>query len=69
MDAILPTGGSWIIEAEVEGQTLFLTTTTQPDFGAGDALQISVPPVALHVFDEGGARLEEVDRALGDLAA
>jgi len=61
---ILPTGGSWIIEASVEGRVVFLTTTICPVMTGGEAVWIHARPTALHVFDKAGQRLPGADDAM-----
>jgi iron(III) transport system ATP-binding protein len=55
--AILPTGGSWIIELDVAGSTIFMTTNRPPPYGEGDALFVQVEGSAMHVFDRENRRL------------
>lgn len=69
VDAVLPTGGSWIVEVTAEGQTVFLTTSTQPKYAAGANLRLTVPSSSLHVFDANERRMHELDRDLGSEAA
>lgn len=62
---VLPTGGSWIVELECAGETVFMTTHEAPTVAAGDKLHLGVAAKALHVFDKTGTRLLEADKALG----
>ncbi|WP_395541348.1 ABC transporter ATP-binding protein [Neotabrizicola sp. sgz301269] len=61
---ILPTGGSWIIELNIEGRVVFLTTTTSPSLRGGERVWLHARPTALHVFDKEGNRLTKADSAL-----
>ena len=54
--AILPTGGSWIIELDVAGSPLFMTTNRAPGYGEGDAFSFQVDASAMHVFDRDNRR-------------
>ena len=54
---ILPTGGSWIIETRSGDTTLFALTHAAPRASPGDAVSLSAPLAALHLFDPKGARL------------
>lgn len=64
VNGILPTGGSWIIELDVDGRTLFATTTECPVLKVGERVFVHVRPTALHVFDMDGNRLSDADDAL-----
>ena len=61
---ILPTGGSWIIELNVEGRVIFLTTTSCPTLTGGEAVWLYARPTAIHAFDGDGQRLAGADEAL-----
>ena len=65
---ILPTGGSWIIEAECDDRVIFLTTTDCPTLQGGEAVTLHAKPAALHVFDRKGNRLAGGDDALARVA-
>ena len=41
---ILPTGGSWILELETEGDKLFLTTHQPPEVELGEKVRFFVKP-------------------------
>ncbi|MEC8196350.1 MAG: ABC transporter ATP-binding protein, partial [Pseudomonadota bacterium] len=56
--AVLPTGGSWIVEMEDNGSQLFATTNQPPVLNAGDKGVYSMAPGAMHSFDGKGARLQ-----------
>ena len=66
---ILPTGGSWIIELNVEGRVIFLTTTASPVLAGGEKVWLHARPTALHVFDAAGQRLPGADEALARAGA
>ena len=53
LTGILPTGGSWIIELDVGGTPLFLTTNQPPRHAVGEAVFFHVQASAIHVFDSG----------------
>ncbi|WP_447929001.1 ABC transporter ATP-binding protein [Vreelandella sp. EE27] len=55
---VMPTGGSWILELEVEGQTLHLSTQMRPGVKAGEATYCHIQAQHLHLFDHHGRRLE-----------
>ena len=56
--AILPTGGSWIVELNVSGETLFATMNTAPEFQIGQDVDFHAAPSAVHVFDAEGNRFD-----------
>jgi iron(III) transport system ATP-binding protein len=58
--AILPTGGSWIVELDVAGSPLFITTNRPPRHAVGDDIFFQVERSEMHVFDR------EQRRLLGD---
>ena len=58
--AILPTGGSWIVELDVAGSPLFITTNRPPRHAVGDDIIFQAERSEMHVFDR------EQMRVLGD---
>jgi iron(III) transport system ATP-binding protein len=58
---VLPTGGSWIVEAKTASATLFLTMQSAPNLRAGDGAYLWISPDAFHVFDKAGNRLSDAD--------
>ncbi|GLS87132.1 ABC transporter ATP-binding protein [Cypionkella aquatica] len=66
--AVLPTGGSWIIEVNCAGRVIFLTTTESPTLQGGEIVTLHARPAALHVFDSHQNRLAGVDDALARVA-
>ena len=56
--AILPTGGSWIVELDVSGQVLFATMNTAPSLEAGREVDFHAIPSAIHIFDGQGDRID-----------
>ncbi len=58
--AILPTGGSWIVELDVAGSPLFITTNRPPRHAVGDDIFFQAERSEMHVFDR------EQRRLLGD---
>lgn len=61
VSAVLPTGGSWIVELDVEGSPLFMTTNQAPQHDVGDAVFFQVDRSAVHVFDRDGKRLQTAE--------
>jgi len=56
LSALLPTGGSWIIELDVGGSPLFMSTNRPPVFRVGDSITFSVERDAVHHFDRNLSR-------------
>ncbi|SMD09107.1 ABC transporter ATP-binding protein [Primorskyibacter flagellatus] len=67
--AILPTGGSWIIELETGGTTIFMNTHVAPSVREGDRMWFRVEAHALNVFDTQGDRIRAADDAFSVAAA
>ena len=67
--AILPTGGSWIIELETGNEVIFMNTHVAPDVREGDRMHFRVPARALNVFDAKGDRIRAADEVLAAAAA
>ncbi len=67
--AILPTGGSWIIELETGGEVIFMNTHVAPAMREGDQMWFRVPTRALNVFDAKGNRIYAADQVLAAAAA
>ncbi|HBF28286.1 ABC transporter ATP-binding protein [Rhizobium sp.] len=57
IEAIMPTGGSWIIELSHGEQRLFHSTQSRPEWRVKDKIACRLPPQSLHFFDSGGERL------------
>ncbi len=55
--AILPTGGSWIVELDVSGESLLATTIEAPEYELGATVHFHATPPAVHVFDGQGNRI------------
>jgi iron(III) transport system ATP-binding protein len=55
--ALLPTGGSWIIEMTDGAQRFFATRQDRPTLGAGDSVTGWVPDANVHLFDRGGHQI------------
>ncbi len=66
---VLPTGGSWIVEVQAEGQAMFINTHVAPAVRTGDKRWLEVPPRALSVFDAAGSRIATADALLSRSAA
>ncbi|MBB4952028.1 iron(III) transport system ATP-binding protein [Agrobacterium vitis] len=58
VEAIMPTGGSWIIELSHGAQRIFHSTQSRPQWAMKDRIGCHLPAQALHVFDAGGQRIE-----------
>ncbi len=67
--AILPTGGSWILELETGAETIFMNTHVAPSVREGDRMWFRVPARALNVFDLKGDRIFAADEVLAKAAA
>ena len=59
---ILPTGGNWIVELDVAGSTLFISTNVAPGFSTGEQLHFQVDRSRLHLFNIEGERISGYDR-------
>jgi iron(III) transport system ATP-binding protein len=59
IEALLPTGGSWIIEASDGARRLFGTTTSVPDVREGERTNCSVSPGEALFFAGDGSRIAE----------
>ena len=57
LNAILPTGGNWILELGSDEQKLHATTNVAPVWGDGDQLFFHVAADAVHMFDGDGNRV------------
>ena len=55
--AVLPTGGSWIVELDVAGSPLFITTNRPPRHAVGDDIFFQTERSEMHVFDRQQRRL------------
>ncbi|MBP5981191.1 MAG: ABC transporter ATP-binding protein [Halomonas sp.] len=58
VQGIMPTGGSWVLDLETEGQCLQLSTQIRPQVQAGEHTFCQIQPEHLHLFDTDGHRLE-----------
>ncbi|MBT3360974.1 MAG: ABC transporter ATP-binding protein [Rhodospirillales bacterium] len=52
--SVLPTGGSWILELDIGGTTLFTTANQPPEFNVGSEIWFYSDWSELHVFDADG---------------
>lgn len=59
IEALLPTGGSWIVEASDGARRIFGTSTTIPDVREGDRTNAWAPARDVLLFAEDGSRLTE----------
>lgn len=55
--AVVPTGGTWIIEVSDGTDHIFGNTTAQPDLRVGERLTAWVHPGDIHAFDADGMRV------------
>ncbi|MCC5903803.1 MAG: ABC transporter ATP-binding protein [Halomonas sp.] len=60
---IIPTGGSWVLDIELEGQCLQLSTQIRPLVQVGEPTYCQIDPQQLHAFSTDGNRLESVRTA------
>ena len=61
LSAILPTGGSWILELSSDGQKLHATTNVAPIWRDGQQLFFHVATEAVHMFGKDGNRFGQND--------
>lgn len=61
VSAILPTGGSWILELVVGGEKLFVTVNQPPALNVNDQVRFHVERRAILVFDTNGNRIPARD--------
>lgn len=64
VSAILPTGGSWILELQSGEAKLFMATSDLPDFAPGDTAIVWAKLCHLNIFNTAGTRIDVLDRAL-----
>lgn len=58
IESVMPTGGSWTVEAEVGTQRVYATVLQCGELQSGDAIELAVPPGRVHVFDSNDERVE-----------
>jgi iron(III) transport system ATP-binding protein len=58
VEAVLPTGAEWIVRLRALGSTLFVLTTRDPGLESGANVIMSADARDMHLFDEGGVRME-----------
>ncbi len=63
VSALLPTGGSWIIEFDDGARRLFATTPRSPHLAVGDELRVWAHAEELHLFRSDGTRCTELEIA------
>jgi ABC-type sugar transport systems, ATPase components len=56
---VVPTGGSWIVELDVEGVQFFAITTDSPSKRTGDSIHFWVERQHLHLFDREKNRIAQ----------
>ncbi len=54
---ILPTGGNWIVELDIAGSPLFVSTNESPGFCAEEDVHFRVDRSRVHLFDFDGNRI------------
>jgi iron(III) transport system ATP-binding protein len=57
---IVPTGGSWIVELNADGERILGLSENVEGFTAGDAITFTVERKHLHLFDSGSSRVNIV---------
>ena len=57
VSGILPTGGNWIVELDIAGSPLFVSTNEPPEFDPGEPVHFQVDRVGLHLFNVDGQRV------------
>jgi iron(III) transport system ATP-binding protein len=63
ISALLPTGGSWIIEAICDGRRFFAVTIDKPDLSVGQQVFLFADAADTHAFDRDGRRVHALDVA------
>lgn len=63
VSALLPTGGSWIIETVRDGQRFFAVSTDKPNLTVGQPVCLFADAADTHAFDRDGRRVHELDHA------
>lgn len=58
VEAIMPTGGSWIIELSHGAQRIFHSTQSRPHWRIKDKIACHLPADSLHFFDSVGQRID-----------
>lgn len=56
--ALLPTGGSWIVETVCDGQHIFAVSTEKPNLSVGQSVFLFTSDEHTHAFDHDGLRVE-----------
>ena len=56
--ALLPTGGSWIVETVCDGQHVFAVSTEKPNLAVGQMVHLFAAAEDTHVFDLDGLRID-----------
>ena len=57
VSGILPTGGNWIVELDIAGSPLFVSTNVPPEFNSGESVYFQVDQTGLHLFNLDGQRV------------
>ena len=57
VSGILPTGGNWIVELDIAGSPLFVSTNEPPEFNSGESVYFQVDQTGLHLFNLDGQRV------------
>ncbi|WP_418907660.1 ABC transporter ATP-binding protein [Glutamicibacter endophyticus] len=63
VSALLPTGGSWIVELNDGARRYFATTQRCPQVAQGQLVPVLVAPQAVHLFTGSGVRYERMEVA------
>ena len=57
VSGILPTGGNWIVELDIAGSPLFVSTNESPEVNSGELVYFQVDQTGLHLFNLDGQRV------------
>lgn len=63
VSALLPTGGSWIVETVCDGRRFFAVTIDKPNLHVGQQVFLFADAADTHAFDRDGRRVHELDVA------
>ncbi|WP_434141875.1 ATP-binding cassette domain-containing protein [Leucobacter sp. gxy201] len=58
VESVMPTGGSWTVEASVGGQRVYATTLQRGELQTGDDIELVANGSQVHVFDTNDQRVE-----------
>lgn len=58
VESVMPTGGSWTVEAAVGSQRVYATTLQRGELRAGDDIELVAQAGSVHVFDANEQRMK-----------